>query len=165
MRPMFFALAILALLLPRAALSALASAKNAYAEGDFQTAFLGFQALAEEGDNFAQNRLGMLYRDGKGTEQNFEKAAGLFKKAAEDGFIGAYWNLGRLYEEGLGIEQDYIQAFKWYYLGRTRSQNAHALRQLRRKMSPLQKAEAKNLARDLWGVRPSFGSMLPALRL
>ena len=165
MRKILLSLAIVGFLLPGVAHADLTSAKRAYDHGDFQTAFQEFKNLAEQGDGYAKNRLGELYRDGKGTDQNFESAAAWFQKAADDGFLRAYWNLGRMYEDGLGLDQDYVLAFKWYYLGRTTTQNALALRQLKSKMSPLQKAEAKNLARDLQRLRPSFGSFLAGLRL
>ncbi|MCE2510804.1 MAG: sel1 repeat family protein [Alphaproteobacteria bacterium] len=165
MRKIVLGLALLGLLFPAVAHADLASAEGAYDRGDFHAAFEGFQSLAEQGSGFAKNRLGELYRDGKGTDQNYEEAAAWFRKAADDGFLRAYWNLGRMYEEGLGLEQDYVLAFKWYYLGRTSTQNALALRQLKSKLSPVQKAETKNLARDLARYRPSFGGILAGLRL
>ncbi len=166
MRIFFFIFAIFSLFVPGIAHADLATANNAYAQGNFQTAFQEFQALADKGDGFAQNRLGMLYRDGKGTEQDHKAATIWFQKAAEDGAISAYGNLGQAYEEGIGVAQDYVLAFKWYYLGQNLTKNAIALRRLKSKMSPLQTSEAKQLARDLLRTRrPSSGSVLPALRL
>jgi len=81
--------------------------------------------------------------------------------AAEGGAISAYGNLGQAYEEGIGVAQDYVLAFKWYYLGQSLTKNAIALRRLKSKMSPLQTSEAKQLGTR----RPSFGGLLPALRL
>ena len=166
MRIFFFIFATFSLFVPGIAHADLATANNAYAQGNFQTAFQEFQALAEKGDGFAQNRLGMLYRDGKGTEQDHKAATIWFQKAAEDGAISAYGNLGQAYEEGIGVAQDYVLAFKWYYLGQSLTKNAIALRRLKSKMSPLQTSEAKQLARDLLQTRrPSSGGVLPALRL
>jgi len=161
MRKILLGLAIIGFLLPGVTHADLTSAKRAYDSGDFRTAFQEFKGLAEQGNGFAKNRLGELYRDGKGTDQNFEAAAAWFQKATDDGYLRAYWNLGRMYEAGVGLDQDYVLAFKWYYLGRTTSQNVHALRRVKTKMSPIQKAEAKNLARDLQRLRPSFRG-LPA---
>ena len=161
MRNILLSLAIVGFLLPGVARADLPSAKHAYDSGDFQTAFQEFKTLAEQGNGFAKNRLGELYRDGKGTDQNHEEAAAWFQKATDNGYLRAYWNLGRMYEDGLGLNQDYVLAFKWYYLGRTTTQNTLALRRVKSKTSPLQKSEAKNLARDLQRLRPSFKG-LPA---
>ncbi|MEW5703491.1 MAG: tetratricopeptide repeat protein [Pseudomonadota bacterium] len=165
MRTLFFRIAAICLLLPGIAHAGLKEAGEAYDLGNYQIAFQAFQSLAETGNGLAQNRLGELYRDGKGTKKSPKEAATWFEKAAEAGTINAYANLARMYEEGLGVEQDRVQAFKWYYLGRTRIENAEALRRLIPKMDPVERAKAKNLARDLGVRRPSFGSMLPALRL
>ncbi|MGB1548057.1 MAG: tetratricopeptide repeat protein [Alphaproteobacteria bacterium] len=165
MEKILFSLMLAVLLLPNVARADLAQAEDAYARGELQAAFQEFRNLAEQGNAVAKNRLGESYRDGKGTEQDYEAAAAWFQKAADDGLLRAYWNLGRMYEEGLGLERNYVLAFKWYYLGRTTTRNALALQQLKSKMSPLQKAEAKNLARDLRRYRPSFGSFLAGLRL
>lgn len=45
-----------------------------YEAGDYAAAFAGFQEAARENDTQAQARLGELYRDGRGAEQDVVRA-------------------------------------------------------------------------------------------
>lgn len=55
-----------------------------------------------------------MYYNGRGVEQDFEKAATLYKVAAAQGIPEALFNLGALYEEGDGVEQHQGEALKLY---------------------------------------------------
>jgi len=61
--------------------------------------------------------LGVLYRDGLGVAQDYDKARELFQKAADAGDADAMNNLGALYGKGLGVAQDYGKAREWYQKG------------------------------------------------
>lgn len=68
-------LAFLSLLIAGpAALADYDQATAAYEAGDYAVAFSGFQEAAEENHTQAQARLGELYRDGRGTEQDMVRA-------------------------------------------------------------------------------------------
>lgn len=67
-------LALVSLLVPGAALADYEQAAAAYEAGDFATAFAGFREAAMENHTQAQARLGELYRDGRGTEQDLVRA-------------------------------------------------------------------------------------------
>ena len=50
-------------------------ANQAYDRGDMKTAFGEYLAEAELGNAIAQYQIGLLYRDGLGTKQNYAEAA------------------------------------------------------------------------------------------
>ena len=52
------------------------------------------------------NKLGDFYRDGIGTEQNYESAAQCYTWAANNGDTGAMLSLSILYREGKGVEKN-----------------------------------------------------------
>ena len=83
---------------------------NAYARGDYATAFKEWLPLAEQGEALAQLVLGGLYEYGRGVPQDYAQAAAWYRQAAERGDVRAQVNLGRLYMEGQGVPQDYAQA-------------------------------------------------------
>ena len=69
--------------------------------------------LANEGDACAQNNLGLMYQNGRGVEQSYEKAAEWYLKAAEQGLADAQYKLGVMYKYGWGVELSYEKAVEW----------------------------------------------------
>jgi TPR repeat protein len=69
---------------------------------------------AESGDAAAQMKLGTLYYNGQGVNQDYAEAARLFRLAAEKGDPYAQSNLAYMCEVGEGVPQDYQEAAKWY---------------------------------------------------
>ena len=65
------------------------SAKN----GDYATAFLNWEPLAKRGDAKAQFELGIMYQNGEGMPQDYNKATYWYQKAAEKGNAGAQYLL------------------------------------------------------------------------
>ena len=57
-----------------------------------------------------------MYKEGKGVEQDYEKAFNLYRLAADNNSPSAQYNLGLMFEEGKGVKQDYLEALKWYQL-------------------------------------------------
>ena len=55
-----------------------------------------------------------MYEEGRGCEQNYERAAEWFEKAARQGHAGAMLNLGNLYRDGQGVPQSYERAAELY---------------------------------------------------
>ncbi len=78
--------------------------------GDFEDTF----KKAKQGDAAAQYSVGVMYKDGDGTTQNYKQALYWYKKAANQGFIDAQFNLGVMYYHGAGTTQDHKQAFYWF---------------------------------------------------
>ena len=71
---------------------------------------------AEQGDDNAQNTVGLMYLHGEELAQDFSQAVHWFKKAAEADNNAARNNLGLMYAQGQGVEQDYVQAAHWFQL-------------------------------------------------
>jgi hypothetical protein len=86
----------------------------AYDHGDYATAMQIWRPLAEQGDAFAQDDLGLMYALGHGVPQDFAQAVVWFRKAADQGDADAQFNLGMAYFRGEGLPQDYAQAAAWY---------------------------------------------------
>ena len=65
---------------------------------------------AEQGDAEAQGRLGRLFREGNGVQQDFSKALEYFLKASARGDPLAQFGLGMMYLMGDGISKDEIKS-------------------------------------------------------
>lgn len=72
------------------------------------------EVLAEQGDSWSQNNLGLCYEYGAGVRKNYKKAVEWFTKAAEQGVDMAQYHLALFYELGIGVESDLNKAFEWY---------------------------------------------------
>ena len=72
----------------------------AYKKGDYKAAFAKFKPLAEQGNASAQTILGLIYYDGKGVPQDYQKAVYWYQKAAKQGITVAQANLGTMYALG-----------------------------------------------------------------
>ena len=62
----------------------------------------------------SQEKLGLIYSEGKGVRQDYATAAKWYQKAAENGLSSSQFTLGLIYSEGKGVRQDYATAAKWY---------------------------------------------------
>ncbi|MCF6289927.1 MAG: tetratricopeptide repeat protein [Desulfobacterales bacterium] len=71
---------------------------------------------AKQGNDDAQNTVGLMYLHGEELEQDFGQAVRWFKKAAKADNNAARNNLGLMYAQGQGVEQDYVQAARWFQL-------------------------------------------------
>jgi len=87
---------------------------DAYAKGDFAVALKKLQPIAEHGNAQAQLYLGMMYRQGKGVQQDDKQAGLWWNKSAEQGNMEAQEHLGLTYAKGAGVERDWVQADKWF---------------------------------------------------
>ena len=56
----------------------------------------------------------MMYHNGRGVPQDYEKAIDWFTKSAEQNNAWAQNNLGLMYKNGRGVPQDYEKAIDWY---------------------------------------------------
>jgi TPR repeat protein/serine/threonine protein kinase len=72
------------------------------------------QKAAAAGNINAMNNLGVLYQNGQGVAQSYDKAREWFQKAADAGNPDAMNNLAELYYYGRGVARDYTQARNWY---------------------------------------------------
>jgi TPR repeat protein len=71
-------------------------------------------ALAKQGNLDAENRLGVMYLEGKGVAKNVPEGIKWIRAAADGGHAAAQLNVGLLYSNGFGVPKDYAEAAKWY---------------------------------------------------
>eukprot|EP00729_Bicosta_minor_P003437 gene3437-22189_t len=62
----------------------------------------------------AKGNLGVMYANGHGCKQSYEKAVALYREAVLEGNSSAECNLGDLYRHGTYFEQDYETAAAYY---------------------------------------------------
>src|SRR3954463_7088213 len=65
--------------------------------------FVAARQAAATGDAVTQTKLGGLYEQGQGVDQNYTEAAWLYRVAADKGYAVAQFNLGTLHERGHGV--------------------------------------------------------------
>lgn len=65
---------------------------------------------ARDGHDLAMNKLGMMYRDGRGVPQDDGEAVSWFRKAAEKGNAQAMTNLAIMYFKGRGVARNEAEA-------------------------------------------------------
>lgn len=87
---------------------------KAYEQGDFQKAVKLWSEAAAAGDPEAQNKLGVMYHDGKGVPRSDQKAIELWRNAAEAGHPAAQNNLGIMYDLGQGVPRSDKLALYWF---------------------------------------------------
>jgi len=117
---------------------------------DYAEAVKYYLKAAELGNSGAQFNLGTLYATGQGTAQDYEQAVYWYQKAAEQGNTNAQYNLGNLYYNGEGVEQDYAKAHLYFNLASANGdeQGQNCLNMVAEKMTPVQIAEAQQLASE-----------------
>ena len=87
---------------------------------DERLGFVYSERAARQGLGWAQHNTGVDYREGRGCDQSYERAAEWFEKAARKGDAGAMNDLGLLYETGQGVPQSYERAAELYKQGAAR---------------------------------------------
>lgn len=86
------------------------SAKRAYTQKDYASAFKEFTSLADQGQPEAQLYLGRMYMMGQGVLRDTDKAIKYFKAAAYQGNADAQFFLGSIY---LLPQTDIAEGIKW----------------------------------------------------
>jgi TPR repeat protein len=121
--------------------------KIAFEKGDYEKAYELWLPRGLEGDQEAQNYLGIQYSLGLGVAKDYKEALKWYELAAKAGHPDAQRNYGDMFQYGRGVQQDYYQAFIWYFAA---SQQGHetALRVLEsitgnNKLTPNQQMHAK----------------------
>ena len=104
---------------------------------------------AEQGDAFAQNRLGSMYDIGLGVPQDNQEAARWYRLAAEQGYASAQTSLGVMYATGRGVLKDLILAHMWFNIaGANGDEQAREIRDtVERELTRAEVTRATELAR------------------
>lgn len=89
--------------------------KLLFEQGKYEEAYRLWLPLAESGDLYAQNYIGIQYYIGFGVKKDYKKAKEWFEKAASGGFADAQYNLGAMYENGESVKTSYIDAYMWFH--------------------------------------------------
>ncbi|MBF7728525.1 sel1 repeat family protein [Pseudomonas sp. N040] len=89
----------------------LAEGVAAIAKGDFKTALVELQPLAEQGNPDAQFNLGLMYFNGTGVPQDDQAALKWFRLAADQGDAFAQFALGNMYFMGRGVETNLVASY------------------------------------------------------
>ena len=107
-------LALATLLAAPCAAEPLEEGMDAHRAKDYAKAAELWRPLAEKGDAVAQYRLGLLYAEGKGVEQNDATAFTWMQRAANQGNADAQYDLGASYFGGAGVEKNEKEGVKWF---------------------------------------------------
>jgi TPR repeat protein/S1-C subfamily serine protease len=73
-----------------------------------------FRKGAEQGDKYAQYKLGEIYAAGTGTAKDSAEAFRWYQKAAGQGLVDAQLSLAICYNSGEGTVKDEAEAVRWY---------------------------------------------------
>ena len=121
-----------------------------------------YYRAAEQGNASAQNNLAVMYSAGDGTPQDFAEAARWWRSAAEQGHDAAQFNIGWSLANGRGVPRNLVEAYMWLSLAALRLPpgQARELAVAERdavggRMTPLQIAEARRLAREWEAAHPA----------
>lgn len=82
--------------------------------GDYNTAVMKWQPLAEQGDAMAQFNMALMYHRGLGVGIDETRAVAWYKESANNGYVKAQEFLAAAYQEGwFGLPQDQQKASYW----------------------------------------------------
>lgn len=90
------------------------SGKTQMAQVEEEQTVTSLRKAADAGDSDAMLKLGNMYSEGQGVEQDAQLAVEWYRKAADAGNSTAMGNLGFMYEQGQGVKQDQNQALAWF---------------------------------------------------
>tara|TARA_B100000029_G_C17485813_1_gene927205 strand:- start:5 stop:547 length:543 start_codon:yes stop_codon:yes gene_type:complete len=123
---------------------------DAYDKGDYATAAKRYSLAAEQGYDYAQYFLGLMYYEGKGVSRDYSAAFKWHSLAAEQGFALAQHKLGVMYVLGRGVIQDIVYAHMWWNIAASQGDEGAAeyRNKVAKKMTPSHIAEAQKLARE-----------------
>ena len=89
---------------------------DAYQSGDFKTAIKLWTPYAKDGNVQAQYTIATIFYEGKGVEQNYNKALYWCKQAAEQEYAKAYAQIGIMYCKGEGVLKSFKKAVPYIQL-------------------------------------------------
>ncbi len=81
---------------------------------DYNKAFPWLLQGAQQGDVYAQRRVGESYKYGRGTKEDPKLAVQWFRTAADRGDAYSQAEMGDAYADGNGVDQNMTEAIGWY---------------------------------------------------
>jgi TPR repeat protein len=88
----------------------------AWSRGDYSKALAVLLPAALKGNPVAQHRIGVMYVQAQGVEQDLAKATRWFRKAAEQGQAESQYSMGLRYQLGQSVVLDHKEAARWFKL-------------------------------------------------
>lgn len=76
--------------------------------------FIKVEQTAEKMKPYLQYRIGRMYYDGYGTEQDYSEALKWLKSSAQGGNHLSEYTVAKMYRDGRGTEQDFEKAAEWF---------------------------------------------------
>ncbi len=73
-----------------------------------------YRKAAEQGNADGQVRLGAMYEEGYGIDQDYTEAVKWYRESAEQGNSLGQNNLGEMYKRGRGVLQSFTEAMIWF---------------------------------------------------
>jgi hypothetical protein len=115
---------------------------------DYTKAAALVKPLAEAGDPWGMNTLGVMHEFGHGMPKDDAEAVHWIEKAAKTGDPKALFNLGSRYASGQGVPRDTVQACVLLQVSLMKGEGAAraVLDELSRKLTPLQADEVNRQA-------------------
>jgi uncharacterized protein len=80
---------------------------------NFKTVSKWYRKAADQGNELAKTKLGLLNEKWEGAF-NYSEAVESLRKMAEQGYAPAQYNLGVYYDNGQGVATDKAEAMRWY---------------------------------------------------
>ncbi|MEI8102756.1 MAG: SEL1-like repeat protein [Chlorobium sp.] len=78
-----------------------------------QLAIKLYRIAAERGDAEAQNKLGDIFKQGRGVPQNFNEAIKWYRSSAKQGDSSALYELGNMYRKGEGVSKNLKESVRY----------------------------------------------------
>lgn len=82
--------------------------------GNSHLAHIWYEKAANLGESKAMYNLGLIYAEGQGVAQNYNKAIDWYKKSSLLGNIKAIYNMGVMEQNGQGLDRSYAGALEKY---------------------------------------------------
>ncbi len=76
--------------------------------------FIEIEQTAEKMKPYLRYRIGRMYYDGYGTEQDFSEAFKWLELSAQDGNHLSEYTIAKMYRDGLGTDRDLTKAAEWF---------------------------------------------------
>ncbi len=87
----------------------------------YQNAFTGLNGVEQKEDMSKIYVLGLLYRYGRGTQMDSERAFRLFQQCFRENYMPAGVELGKMYYQGVGVERSIERAKNYFYMASNRN--------------------------------------------
>ena len=81
---------------------------------DYEKEIAHWRVLAEQGDAYAQFKLGNIYSGENGVPKNYKTAFKWTLRAAEQGHVNSQYNLGVIYANGEGVKESLRNSTFWF---------------------------------------------------